>query len=244
MNFTDWSEEITKNLKQAQEQYWKSMAEQRDNTERQQTSDAPNMTEGMEKLWSFISPQMPKQADDLMQQIFGMGNKGRDPFADNASAVKDVVNSLVESQLHSFGIPTKKAQEELLQQVEDLTRENETLKSRIVELEAALAKQGRAEEKPFKATATKISKPAGVKKVAKYSGSTQQAHPSQEADDLTQIKGIGPVIKQKLAAAGIKTFNQLGSLTPEQAEKLDAELDLKGRLLRDNWVAQAAALAA
>lgn len=43
MNFTDWSEEITKNLKQAQEQYWKSMAEQRAKPGSDPASDIPKM---------------------------------------------------------------------------------------------------------------------------------------------------------------------------------------------------------
>ena len=167
MNFTDWSEEITKNLKQAQAQYWKNMEEQRAKPEGDATFDTPKMTENLEQLWSFISPQMPKQADDVMKQVFDMG-KSRDQFSDNFSGLKDVVDTLVEAQLQSFGIPTKKSQEELLKQVEMLTLENETLKQRILELEEeAVSQKQPTEEKEFEATAKRMSKPAGVKKIDK-----------------------------------------------------------------------------
>ena len=287
MNFTDWSEEITKNLKQAQEQYWKSLAEQRAKAESYQATDIPNMTESMERLWSFISPQMPKQADDVMQQFFGMGNKRHDQFTDNYNAMREMVDSLVESQLHSFGIPTKKDQEDLLKKIEELTLQNEILKERIEVLEADAEKHEQAApEKEFKATATRVSKPAGVKKVAKSASkvkpiSTPKAKPvdakqkqpsktaattkpskaktaaptkkpavkkkpanKAQADDLGKIKGIGPIIKQKLADAGIKTFDQLAALTTTQAQTLDDQLGLNGRLLRDDWAGQAAILAA
>jgi len=272
MNFTDWSEEITKNLKQAQEQYWKSMAEQRAKAGSGEASRTHHGTEGFEQLWSLLSSRMPKQADDVMQQVFGTG-KNRDQFSDNFSAVKDVVDSLVESQLHSFGIPTKKAQEELLNQVKQLTLQNEILKERIKVLEVAAAEHEQpAEKKEFKAKANRVSKPAGVKKVAKSAGSakpmskvkpvkTKTPSPEKPAaskkptakkkavtkskpDDLTKIKGVGPVIKDKLVAAGIQTFQQLGALTQDQAQALDEQLGLQGRLLRDGWVVQAAKLAA
>lgn len=294
MNFNDWSEEISKNLKQAQEQYWKNMAELHAKISGSAPPETPNMTEGLERLWSLISPQMPKQADDMMKQVFGMG-KGRDQFADNFTAWKDVVDSLVESQLHSFGIPTKKAQEELVNQVEALTLENETLKTRIKELEAELAKQDKAASKKS-STGTgsktkKISTPASVKKMPKSkakakplskakttkapSSTTDTAPPKKAAkttpkttpkttakkpvtkkpastkkstakakpDDLSQVKGIGPVIQKKLIAAGITSFAQLAALSPDQAQKLDEQLNLQGRVIRENWVSQAAKLA-
>jgi len=249
MNFTDWSEEITKNLKQAQEQYWKNIAEQRAKADRAQASDAPNVADGLEKIWSLFSSQVPKQADDVMKHVFNMG-KNRDHSPDSFSAFKDVVDSMVESQLHSFGIPTKKAQEALLEQVEQLKLENKTLNERIEALEqAAKEHQASAPEKAFKATATRMSKPAGVKKMSKSkpSGDHQEALKNKAAllhpDDLTKIKGIGPVMRDKLVAAGIQSFKQLGSLTTDQAQDLDDQLALQGRLLRDDWVGQSAKLA-
>jgi len=60
------------------------------------------------------------------------------------------------------------------------------------------------------------------------------------ADDLEgEIDGIGPVIVRKLAAAGITTFRQVASWTPEDIERIGEELDFKGRIEREDWVGQA-----
>jgi predicted flap endonuclease-1-like 5' DNA nuclease len=59
------------------------------------------------------------------------------------------------------------------------------------------------------------------------------------ADDLTRIKGIGPVLKQKLSGLGIVTFRQIADFTPADIERVNAELDFPGRIERENWVEQA-----
>jgi predicted flap endonuclease-1-like 5' DNA nuclease len=58
-------------------------------------------------------------------------------------------------------------------------------------------------------------------------------------DDLTRIRGIGPVLKTKLAAAGFTTFHQIATLPADAVADLDARLKLRGRILRDAWSEQA-----
>ncbi len=41
-----------------------------------------------------------------------------------------------------------------------------------------------------------------------------------EADDLTQIDGIGPTFARRLAEAGVTTFAQLAALSPEEAREI------------------------
>ncbi len=62
-----------------------------------------------------------------------------------------------------------------------------------------------------------------------------------EADKLTDLNGIGPVIEGKLQAMGITTFKQIAELTPEDVERIDAELNFKGRIEREEWISQAKA---
>jgi len=62
------------------------------------------------------------------------------------------------------------------------------------------------------------------------------------ADKLTDINGIGPVIAGKLEAMGITTFKQIAELTPEDVERIDGELNFKGRIDREEWISQAKAL--
>jgi small subunit ribosomal protein S2 len=60
-----------------------------------------------------------------------------------------------------------------------------------------------------------------------------------EGDALTEINGIGPVIAGKLNEIGITTFKQIAEFTAEDIERVDAELNFKGRIEREEWVAQA-----
>jgi predicted flap endonuclease-1-like 5' DNA nuclease len=69
------------------------------------------------------------------------------------------------------------------------------------------------------------------------------AKPLGRADDLTLIKGVGPKVQEKLNELGVFHFWQLASLAKAGAEHLDAEIGAKGRVLRDDWAAQAKRLA-
>ncbi len=59
------------------------------------------------------------------------------------------------------------------------------------------------------------------------------------ADELGKISGVGPVIVKKLSENGITTFAQIAAWTPEQVTELDEKLNFKGRIERDDWIAQA-----
>ncbi len=65
--------------------------------------------------------------------------------------------------------------------------------------------------------------------------------PKSEADALTEINGIGPVIEGKLNGLGVTTFQQIADFTAEDIERIDGELNFKGRIEREEWVAQAKA---
>ncbi len=69
------------------------------------------------------------------------------------------------------------------------------------------------------------------------------AKPKGAADDLKAITGVGPKLETTLNAVGIFHFWQLAALTAAQIEELDGRLAFKGRIARDRWVEQAAALA-
>jgi predicted flap endonuclease-1-like 5' DNA nuclease len=68
--------------------------------------------------------------------------------------------------------------------------------------------------------------------------------PEGEPDDLKLISGVGPVLETKLHALGIKKFSQVANFTADDISRVDDALSFKGRIERDNWVAQATALAA
>jgi len=64
------------------------------------------------------------------------------------------------------------------------------------------------------------------------------------ADNLQQIKGIGPKIAGILDQLGIRRFDQIAAWTPENIEWVNDHLRFKGRIEREEWIAQAQALIA
>ena len=65
-----------------------------------------------------------------------------------------------------------------------------------------------------------------------------------EADDLTRIKGIGPKLNDLCLSLGVKRFDQIADWNAEEVAEVDGYLkNFKGRIARDQWVAQAKLLA-
>lgn len=63
-------------------------------------------------------------------------------------------------------------------------------------------------------------------------------------DRLERLKGVGPKFAQLLAARGIVRFDQIARLTPDEVDRLDADLGaFAGRIRRDRIVEQADYLA-
>jgi predicted flap endonuclease-1-like 5' DNA nuclease len=58
-------------------------------------------------------------------------------------------------------------------------------------------------------------------------------------DDLTRMVGIGPKLTTALAERGVTRFAQIAAWTEADLAEVDKALDLKGRAVRDAWVAQA-----
>lgn len=92
---------------------------------------------------------------------------------------------------------------------------------------------------------TAIGGKAPAKKAAPKKAAAPKAAPKKEApkksekDDLTRISGVGPVIVGKLEALGITTFQQVADFSAADIERIDGELNFKGRIDRDEWVKQA-----
>jgi predicted flap endonuclease-1-like 5' DNA nuclease len=64
------------------------------------------------------------------------------------------------------------------------------------------------------------------------------------ADDLKQIKGVGPALEKLCNSLGIYHFDQIASWSDKEVAWVDEHLEgFKGRVSRDNWVEQAKTLA-
>ena len=65
-----------------------------------------------------------------------------------------------------------------------------------------------------------------------------------DKDDLKKLKGLGKVMEGKMNDMGITSYAQIAAFSAEEIEKVEEALSIKGRFERDNWIEQAAALAA
>jgi NADH-quinone oxidoreductase subunit E len=62
-------------------------------------------------------------------------------------------------------------------------------------------------------------------------------------DDLKLISGVGPVLEGKLNALGITKYAQVAAFKKADIARVDAVLNFRGRIERDEWIKQAKALA-
>lgn len=62
--------------------------------------------------------------------------------------------------------------------------------------------------------------------------------------DLKAISGIGPKLEKVLNGLGIWTYAQIAAWSPQEIAWVDDYLSFNGRIGRDDWTAQATALAA
>ncbi len=65
----------------------------------------------------------------------------------------------------------------------------------------------------------------------------------RKLDDLKAISGIGPKLEKVLNGLGVWTYTQIAAWSPEEIAWVDDYLAFNGRIGRDGWIAQAAALA-
>lgn len=110
----------------------------------------------------------------------------------------------------------------------------------------SVAADGAVEASPRK-TRTIIApkaNPKEVNPVAEKGGSAPLfTAPAGEPDDLKLISGVGPVLEGRLNGLGITKWSQVAAFTADDIVKVEDSLSFKGRVARDNWLAQAQALA-
>lgn len=84
---------------------------------------------------------------------------------------------------------------------------------------------------------------SGRAKPSAKGGPKRFEKPEGAADDLKMISGVGPKLEQTLNRLGFWHFHQIAAWTDADIAIVDDELSFKGRIVRDDWVRQAAALA-
>jgi large subunit ribosomal protein L21 len=105
-------------------------------------------------------------------------------------------------------------------------------------VDAAPAKAKKAKKAAAPKAEPKAEAPAAEKKAA-----PKAKKAAAEGDDLTAISGVGPVIVKKLHGEGVTTFAQIAAWTDADVEAIEEKLSFKGRVGREDWIAQAKELA-
>ena len=113
-------------------------------------------------------------------------------------------------------------------------------------VKAAPEKSKKAEKPKAAAPKTEAPKAEAPKAAAKSSDAAAPLFtaPKGEPDDLKKISGVGPVIEKKLHALGITQYEQVAAFTADDIANVDDALAFKGRIERDDWLAQSKTLAA
>lgn len=118
----------------------------------------------------------------------------------------------------------------------------------------SVAKKSSAGVKAVAVAATAVAVASVVKPKAKVKTPTKVAPKSKDArppkikkpakpDDLKLISGVGPKLEGILNGLGIYKFEQVSKWKKAERDWVDGYLKFKGRIDRDNWVAQAKKLA-
>lgn len=90
----------------------------------------------------------------------------------------------------------------------------------------------------------RVAKAVHVKPaVAKTTAGASKAN-ADKMDDVSLISGVGPILKKKLAGAGVTSLKQISKMSANKLEALDDELNLGGRCVSEEWIEQAKELIA
>ncbi len=164
------------------------------------------------------------------------------PFVDGASVSAEVVEQTRGDKIIIFKKKRRQGYRRKNGHRQDLT----TLK--ILEISAKGGKKAAAKAEAPKAK-TEAAAPKTEKKketgkaIAEGDKPALLKAPNGEADKLSELTGVGPKIVEKLNEIGIYHFSQIADWTPAHVIWVDQELDLKGRIERDDWIGQAKDLA-
>jgi predicted flap endonuclease-1-like 5' DNA nuclease len=102
---------------------------------------------------------------------------------------------------------------------------------------------------PKKATKKSVAKKAAPKKATAKKATAKKAptkyyqKPPAKIDDLKLISGVGPKLEATLNKIGIYQYAQVAVWKKADIKEVDAQLTFKGRIERDDWMAQAKILA-
>ena len=169
--------------------------------------------------------------------------------------------------LWRYGKPTDDEWNALQKERNSLVKERDDLKTNLDACRARSEKEREAVEalradkidlqtkldaERNKRAAAAVAKPAAVAAPAVAAATSGKGTRPQglsgprggKADDLKEISGVGPAMEKLVNKLGFYHFDQVAAWKKSEVNWVDENLEgFKGRVTRDNWVAQAKKLA-
>jgi class III poly(R)-hydroxyalkanoic acid synthase PhaE subunit len=177
---------------------------------------------GLYDMWVDASEEVYAEfaMSDEYQVVYG-------DLVNTLMQVRKDMNELGEHQYQLMNIPTRSEIDTMQRRQQENRRENRQLKHEIASLRSKLEGLGGG------------AAGAGARTRRSDAPARESLPVDEGEDDLTEIKGIGPKMMEKLYAEGIKNFTQLAKMNATFAEQLDETLKTQGRIMRDDWIGQA-----
>jgi predicted flap endonuclease-1-like 5' DNA nuclease len=121
-------------------------------------------------------------------------------------------------------------------QAEESEKQSDTLRFKMGDIEKNFHEMKSAEKTKKTSGNGKVK----VKVKAPTPSTFGLKEPDGEADDLTEIIGIGKVFEATLHELGIWHFRQIAAFGPAEIARINSELkEFKGRIEHDDWIGQA-----
>ncbi|MCB0564040.1 MAG: hypothetical protein KDD01_06655 [Phaeodactylibacter sp.] len=153
------------------------------------------------------------------------------------TGIKSMTDKIMELTYADLPFLTKSDGDDIAKESNALRQKMRKLEQKVAELEKALLLAG----KPMVSKGEEVTETKGTskKKLIDKIGKASKA----QADDLKQIKGIGPKLEKMLNELGVYSYNQISKMTAREYDMIDELLGaFQGRAKRDQWAKQAKSL--
>jgi class III poly(R)-hydroxyalkanoic acid synthase PhaE subunit len=174
-------------------------------------------------LWVEVNEQVYAEfaLTDEYQVIYG-------DLTNSLMALRKEINVLNEKIHKALNIPTRSEVNTINMRLQEQRRETRRLRAELDKLTEKLK------------TGTKPVK--GKSQASGKAGSEKPSNADNDYDNLSDIKGVGPKMAEKLYAHGIRTLAQIAEMNTAQLRELDQALNANGKVLREHWGKQARTL--
>ena len=232
-------EQLQSNLEQERE---KSSDSATDKEKQQLLEKADNATEQLDQAKTNIT-QLNNQIKDLTAQLSKQREEDTARYNRELEENREKL-SAVTTQLNN----ARARNNQLAARIETINPSSQVTPisvAQINKLKTTVAeKEKRIEQLEVKLKLGKKKSRSNKNKHSWQKGETKIGTPGcDHKDDLTAINGIGPKIEKVLNRLGITSWEQLATLKASDIKLVDQQLvDFSGRIVRDEWVAQAKAI--